>query len=271
MNKTRYFEWVAGESMGEIVILESLEEFDGQVYYHFTNGDTCSEEFISAMTNNVSDLKGKFMVEIESVSNAWSFSTVEAKKYVDQSMNGEEVVIPTLHDMLKSGNGSSANVESDIGRKKLVPPKSIPRNIPKLPRLEDYVKKTVDVPVATAVLTPPPSPVIESVLTPVIQIVDVVNEDKVMADRVVEQPKPKHSFDPVRILVETCKKHDTEIDLTLSIKLPARSMYMIADSEFENGGDKFIDFVVDDIDVSMIVEAVRQQLKHTYAGTTNQG
>jgi hypothetical protein len=43
---------------------------------------------------------------------------------------------------------------------------------------------------------------------------------------------------------------------------------MIADSEFEDGGDKFIDFVVDDIDVSMIVNALREQLKHTYAGTS---
>jgi hypothetical protein len=71
-------------------------------------------------------------------------------------------------------------------------------------------------------------------------------------------------------LVETCKKHETVIDLTLSINLPAKSMYMIADSEFENGGDKFIDFVVDDIDVSMIVDALKHQLKITYSGKQSQ-
>ena len=257
MNKTRYFEWIAGESQGEVLVLDNIEMIEGEEYYHFTNGDTCAKEFISPMTNNITELKNKFMVEIESATDPWTFVKIEAKRYVDQSMQGEEYEIPTLHDMLRSGNGSSSSInDSDIGKKKLVPPKSLPLHIPELPNISEYEKKKVIVDnktknndVSIGVIVPTVEPIVASFIP---------------EQKNVEQNKKNH-FDPVRILVESCKKHETEIDLTLTINLPAKSMYMIADSEFDNGGDKFIDFVVDDIDVSMIIASLKEQLKATYS------
>jgi hypothetical protein len=45
MKQTRYFEWIAGEDIGEICVLSHVEEEDGHLYLHFTNGDVCDIYF----------------------------------------------------------------------------------------------------------------------------------------------------------------------------------------------------------------------------------
>ena len=71
--------------------------------------------------------------------------------------------------------------------------------------------------------------------------------------------------DPVRILAKTCKKHPTEINLTLNINLPSKAIYDIAESEFENGGKNFVDCLVEDIDITEIVKNISVALKQAYA------
>ena len=119
----RYFQWIAGEMKGEVVTLDNIEEFEGETFYNFDDGEACNKRFIAKMTNNTSDLKEKFMVEIESPSNPWSFETVQSKKYIDESMKGEDIDIPTLHDMLQCHGDNSTLTNSDLGSEKLIPPK----------------------------------------------------------------------------------------------------------------------------------------------------
>ena len=57
MRKTRYFEWIAGEDIGEICILSHVEVEDGETYLHFTNGDVCNISFVSPMTTDKNDIK----------------------------------------------------------------------------------------------------------------------------------------------------------------------------------------------------------------------
>ena len=232
----RYFQWIDGEMKGDIVLLESIEEFEGETFYNFDDGESCNLRFISKMTNSTSDLKNKFMVEIESPSNPWTLEQIQPKKYIDESMKGEDIDIPSLHDMLQA-HGDTTNIEnSDIGKDRLVPPRKEQRIID-LPSIDEYRIKT----------------------------------EEPKKDPVVEQPKQVEnkqvSFDPVKILVDSCKKHDTPVELSLNMKLPSKYIANIASSEFEDGFEKFIDCIVSDIDTKMIIAELKKALSSAYSSS----
>ena len=232
----RYFQWIDGEMKGDIVLLESIEEFEGETFYNFDDGESCNLRFISKMTNSTADLKNKFMVEIESPSNPWTLEQIQPKKYIDESMKGEDIDIPSLHDILQA-HGDTTNIEnSDIGKDRLVPPRKEQRIID-LPSIDEYRIKT----------------------------------EEPKKDPVVEQPKPVEnkqvSFDPVKILVDSCKKHDTPVELSLNMKLPSKYIANIASSEFEDGFNKFIDCIVSDIDTKMIIAELKKALSSAYSNS----
>ena len=248
----RYFQWIDGEMKGDIVLLESIEEFEGETFYNFDDGESCNLRFISKMTNSTSDLKNKFMVEIESPSNPWTLEQIQPKKYIDESMKGEDIDIPSLHDMLQA-HGDTTNIEnSDIGKDRLVPPRKEQRIID-LPSIDEYRIKKEE---------PKKDPVVEQPKTV---------ETKVEKQEVVEQPKPVEnkqiSFDPVKILVDSCKKHDTPVELSLNMKLPSKYIANIASSEFEDGFNKFIDCIVSDIDTKMIIAELKKSLSSAYSNS----
>ena len=248
----RYFQWIDGEMKGDIVLLESIEEFEGETFYNFDDGESCNLRFISKMTNSTADLKNKFMVEIESPSNPWTLEKIQPKKYIDESMKGEDIDIPSLHDILQA-HGDTTNIEnSDIGKDKLVPPRKEQRMID-LPSIDEYRIKTE-----------------ETKKDPVVEQPKSV-ETKVENQEVVEQPKQVEnkqvSFDPVRILVDSCKKHDTPVELSLNMKLPSKYIANIASSEFEDGFEKFIDCIVSDIDTKMIIAELKKALSSAYSSS----
>ena len=248
----RYFQWIDGEMKGDIVLLESIEEFEGETFYNFDDGESCNLRFISKMTNSTADLKNKFMVEIESPSNPWTLEKIQPKKYIDESMKGEDIDIPSLHDILQA-HGDTTNIEnSDIGKDRLVPPRKEQRIID-LPSIDEYRIKAEE---------PKKDPVVEQPKSV---------ETKVENQEVVEQPKQVEnkqvSFDPVKILVDSCKKHDTPVELSLNMKLPSKYIANIASSEFEDGFEKFIDCIVSDIDTKMIIAELKKALSSAYSSS----
>jgi len=259
MRRKRYFEWIAGEDIGNVVSLVSIEEFDGEIFYNFDDGESCNQRFISKMTGSVADLKDKFMVEIENPSNPWTFDTIQSRKYVDESMKGQDIEIPTLHDIIQA-RGTEANVEnSDLGKERLVPPRKQQRIIG-LPTIDEYPVKKAE---------PQQQKPVETQQTNNVQKTeDVVNEKP----NQVEEQKPTQapqqtigSMDPVRILVNSCKKHDTPVEMTINMKLPSTYIYNIAVNEFEDGLDKFIDCIVDGIDTKMIIDQLKEALRSAYS------
>jgi hypothetical protein len=251
--------------MGEICVLSHVEEEEGHLYLHFTNGDVCDIDFVSPMTTDTALLKNKFMVEIAGPSNAWTTEAIVPRKYVDRSMtDGVDYEIPTLHDMLQSGNGSTANLtNSNVGKMKLVPPKISLSTVPSLPTIEDWGKrkdapKTHGRPIEQEnkqekiVVSPEPLP----------EIVAVVDNNEVTP----KEKKGSVDFNPVKILYDKCKKNKTDIELTLTINLPSKPMFDLADSEFENGGDDLIDYILKDVKTNMIKSALKTSLKRFYVG-----
>lgn len=247
MKETRYFEWIDGEDAGEVCILSHVENENGETYLHFTNGDVCNVEYVSPMTTNRLDVKGKFMVEIMGPSYAWKIENVAPKIFVDHESK-ESVEVPPLNEVL----GTRKN-----DKPKFIPPQIKLTSIPSLPTVEEWGKqKNIIIP-----------PIVEREVVKEVEPERLENVVPVAppVETKVEQKQTPHTFDPVNILVSTCKKHETDVDLTLTINLPSKAMYVIANSEFEDGGDKFIDFVVRDIDTKMIIESIKASLKQYYS------
>jgi hypothetical protein len=72
--------------------------------------------------------------------------------------------------------------------------------------------------------------------------------------------KTLNTSDPVFITLDKAKKVDTDVDLVLTISLPPKNLYKVMKESFDNGGNKVIEYIIDNMDVSylkhMIGEAV---------------
>lgn len=131
----RYFEWVKGEDIGNIVTLVSITEEDGETFFNFDDGDRCNVKYISRMTSNKLDLRGKYMVEIDSPSNPWLMTESKPKIYNDQSMQGQVVEIPSLNDiLLDCGNKVSVN-------ESVLTEPVRPQSMKPLPKISEYGEK----------------------------------------------------------------------------------------------------------------------------------
>jgi len=71
MSDNRFFQYLAGDRKGEIVIFDKIEEDEGIMYVCFKDKARCNEEFILPL--NQKDATGKIMAEIESPNNCWHF------------------------------------------------------------------------------------------------------------------------------------------------------------------------------------------------------
>ncbi len=256
MRRARYFQWLDGENAGKVETLSDISCVDGEYFYNFVGGESCNERYISPMTRNSVDLKNKFMVEIINPSDTWGFETIKMGKYtyMDPAAGEQTVDVPPLEDITgASGNGNSLNIDkSKIGEKSYTPPRYRGEMLP-LPSYSEYNGDYVEdvTPMRIPASTPEPTYVQPTVVAPT-----VVNRP-VSISGVAES-------DPVKILAKTCKKHPTEVSLSLTINLPSKSIYNIAKAEFENGGEKFVDCLVEQMDVNEIVKSISDALRMSY-------
>lgn len=256
MKRNRYFQWIDGENKGLVTKLENITEFDGEYFYNFDDGETCNQRFVSKMTNNPSDLKEKFIVEVASPRDTWKFTTITSGKFRDAQTN-EMIDIPPVEDITSaSGTGNNINVEhSKLGQSRAVPP-SYNGPFYELPSLDDYLliekeqdknyvhelkggqKGMTSVPGASMV--------------------------KKSEQHIFKQMEISET-DPVKILVNKAKKHSVEVDLSVDISVPSANVYNLAKEEFEDGEDKFIDYVMSNIDISIFREQLKKHLKDFYS------
>ena len=191
------------------------------------------------------------MVEIISPNDPWIAETITTKRVQVMDENAGETYVdaPPLEDITgASGSGANLDIaESKLGQKKYRAPRYKGPYFD-LPSIDEYMKNDDPVQIAAPVQAAP----VQQVIQPVIP---------------VETPKISavSETDPVRILAKTCKKHSTEINLTININLPSKAIYNIAESEFENGGKNFVDCLVEDIDIKEIVRSISDALKTAYA------
>ena len=251
MSRKRYFQWLDGDLAGSVEVLKNITQEEDEYFYNFESDESCNLRFIGKITGNVGDLKGKAMVEIISPNDPWIAETITTKRVQVMDENAGETYVdaPPLEDITgASGSGANLDIaESKLGQKKFRAPRYKGPYFD-LPSIDEYMKNDDPVQIAAPVQAAP----VQQVIQPVIP---------------VETPKISavSETDPVRILAKTCKKHSTEINLTININLPSKAIYNIAESEFENGGKNFVDCLVEDIDIKEIVRSISDALKTAYA------
>ena len=251
MKRQRYFQWLDGELAGTVETLIDITQEEDEFFYHFASGESCNLRYIAKMTNDVGEIKDKFMVEILSPNDPWVTETISTKRVQVMDENAGEIFVdaPALEDITgASGAGANLNIEkSKLGTKKYRAPR-YKGPFYDLPSIDDYMKDD-EVPA-------PKKPEIQQ-----------VQREELVIPTPTATPKISNvsEADPVRILAKTCKKHPTEINLTLIINLPSKSIYNIAESEFEDGGKNFVDCLVEDIDITEIVKSLSVALRQAYA------
>ena len=251
MKRQRYFQWLDGELAGTVETLVDITQEEDEFFYHFASGESCNLRYIAKMTNDVSEIKDKFMVEILSPNDPWVTETISTKRVQVMDENAGEIFVdaPALEDITgASGAGANLNIEkSKLGTKKYRAPR-YKGPFYDLPNIDDYM---IDEEIPA-----PKKPEIKQAQR---------EEPVIPASTTTPKISAVSEADPVRILAKTCKKHPTEINLTLNINLPSKSIYNIAESEFEDGGKNFVDCLVEDIDITEIVKSLSVALRQAYA------
>ena len=284
--RTRYFQWIAGENSGTVETLMNITETDGEYFYNFASGESCNLRFISKMTSSSGALRNKFMVEIASPNDPWIATEIKMGKF--KNAGDDEIIdVPPLEDITgATGTGNNINVEkSKLGTMKYQAPR-YKGPFPELPSLDDYLVEETPIQapvkkpgfVASMIKKKKQEPVVIETVNP--RTVESVEVDVPIAtqpayvppspNNVARYEDPSEKGDPVKILAKTCKKRETDIDVTLTISLPSKSVYQIAESEFENGGEKFINYLIRDIDVNEIIANIRESLKELYSNSDSE-
>lgn len=239
----RYFQWVAGERRGEIMVFDDVINEGSDWYVVFKDGSRVNELLVAPL--NQTDLTGRLMAEIESPKNCWQFKEREPEKRERRkdANSGVYYDIPTAEEIANAELEGQGGIIRDTGPKAkiidLIPPKP--------------TRKTSSFAITN---TPPSTPPV------------VINKEKEIErlQKLPEQPKPvqQNSTDPVFILMSKAKKEDSDITMTMTIALPPKSLYDIAKESFEGGDKKFIEYIIENISVNEIKDALKIAITDMY-------
>lgn len=225
-SNTRWFQWIAGDKKGQIMVFDKIDAEEDNVYISFKDGSRINENLVAPL--NQRDLTGKMMAEIDHPDNCWKFK----EEWVGRM---EEVWV----EQDETNPGNKVCVQPFVpGKKvtKLDPPRPTP--------------KTHSV---FGIINNKPEPTPQPIPQPVQEIVKEVIPESSLS-----------KSDPVYILMSKAKKIDTDITMGMVISLPPKNLYEIAKESFDEGDDKFITYIVDELTVNEIKDALKVAIKEMY-------
>ena len=71
---------------------------------------------------------------------------------------------------------------------------------------------------------------------------------------------------PITSLLEKQKPNWVEVGIKLKLNLPTKSLYNVLTSSFDEAEKEIIEFVVNDLDLELIKESLRINIKEIYKG-----
>jgi len=74
---------------------------------------------------------------------------------------------------------------------------------------------------------------------------------------------------PIHALLEKQKDNPVPVDISIELNLPPVSLYKVLSQSFENADDDIVDYIVADLDVPQIKEAVRSAIANFYKENTS--
>lgn len=274
MKKDRYYQWLPNSGNdGEIVKLRNIFLENDIIFYEFSDGEICNEEFIAPYTTKLSDLQNKLLVELASKNDVWETSYIKSKSITDsniQSTNGDNInkEIPPLEDIFNSKDDVISN--SNIGKFRLIAPKE--KKVSSI----DYFEWMSDEDLIKLGLIKPAPIETPSLSTDNIEndnCVLIINDEDVNNNTTVtisENDQEKNNInnyienDPISILVKASYKKEVNIPMEICIELPSKELFNIAKNNFDNGELKFIDVILADIDYDTFKNSLREALINAY-------
>lgn len=263
----RYFQFVAGLRRGEILIFDSIEREDGMIFIKFKDDSRINEALVAQINQN--NLSDKLMAEIDSPVNCWQFKdkeemdreraaknrstpgvlppgvyipeTVEAS-FVGNSMSQIPYEVPSIDDVAHADLTGSSGVVNPRDKKKiieLIPP----RPTPPTHSVFGAIKASYNT----------PDPVIDTTVKSI--------PTQQTSSNAVQQV---NSNDPIWLMCNSSKKFDTQVSLTLTISLPKKSFYNVAKESFENGGEKVVEYIIQNLDNQKIKDSLKVALLSAY-------
>lgn len=241
----RFFQWLVGERKGEILVFDTVVEEDGMIFIVFKDGSRINEEFV--MNLNETDVSNRMMAEIENPSKCWTFKEIQGiddKPRIEKDWESQTTYeVPTADEIAQADLTGQTGVVNPVKKMKkieLIPP---PRTRPAI----------VESRFATIVNQVQPA------------AKEVVTTNQTVVDESVTPSKPSvDSNDPVYIMMEKSKKVDTEVDMSLTISLPSASLFDVVRDSFEDGDSKALEYIIENIDISDIKEALKEGIKSMY-------
>jgi hypothetical protein len=236
----RYFQWLAGDRRGEILVFNDIIEEDGIQYLTFKDGSRINSEFVAEI--NQKSVDGKLMAEIENPRNAWGFkelSSPDDKPRIEQDWESQtKYEVPTADELAHADLTGQSGVVKPVPKKKkieLIPPRPTKNKFGKLATSDDMSEKYNDT---------------------------ITTQPKV--EQTTPQKSTGSSDDPVYIMMEKAKKIDTEVDMSLTISLPSKHLFDVVRDSFDDGDSKALEYIIENIDITEIKEALKAGIKAMY-------
>jgi len=229
----RYFQWIAGERRGEVVIFDKIVQEDGEVYIQFKDNSRINENLVAEL--NIFDLSNKMMAEVSDPNNIWKFKEEwvgrEEEKW-ETNGDGEKVcvqpfvpgrkTIKLLHPQKIVKNSKFGNIENT--------PEQLNNNIKDTNKSQNIIK----------------------------EVTSETSEGEVKEDLSTKN-------DPVYIMMEKSKKQDVDIKMTLTISLPSKNLFNVAKESFDDGEEKALNYITENINTENIKNSLKMGIKEMYS------
>jgi len=231
----RFFQWLVSERRGEVCEMNTIVEEDGEIYVTFKDNSRCNQDLI--LNLNERDVTDKMMAEVENMSKLWTFKEEivgeDTNRVEEDWESAVKYDVPTVTEIMSDGK------KVPVKKKKveLIPPA---RTRPEV----------VQSKFGTIINSPPPPPV-EPI--PEVDLSKIVNTD-----------------DPVWIMMNKSKKTDTEVNMTLTISLPSQSLFDVIKESFDDGNEKGLEYIIENIDITDIKKSLKEGLNQMYNPKTEE-
>jgi hypothetical protein len=236
---TRYFQWIRGERRDQICLFDHIESDEGIIYIAFTDKSRIDENLVAQL--NQRDLTGKYVAEIDHPTNRWIFKerkTKEEERIEQDAESGVRYEVPSANDIAHADLSASGGTT----------------------RPEENKRKIIDL------VPPKPTPPSHSVFG-LIKNTNVISQstsDSNISKIPEKMSKNVDANDPVYILMNASKKNDTEVSMNITISLPPQNLYNIAKESFNLGNEKFVEYIIQDITVDKIKDALKIAITEMY-------
>ena len=241
----RYFQFIVGPRRGEVLFFDSIESEDGLIYIKFKDNSRMGEEFIAQI--NQREVTGKLMAEIDSPMNCWQFREKPDEdnkpRLEKDAQTGEVFEIPSVDDYTHAdGTGETIMVNPKKKKKAidLIPPKPTPSS------------HSVFGAIRAATVTSAPT------------IDNTVINIKTQQTQPNAVQQAANMNDPVVITLEKSKKVESQIELILTVMVPSKELFNLIKENFENGEEKTLNYIIENIDVNKIKESLLLSFKNFY-------